>query len=55
MAAVVKLPDVAFVPDQLPDAVQLVACVVDHVSFVDAPFVTDVGDAANVSVGLMLT
>jgi hypothetical protein len=48
------VPVVAFVPDQLPEAVQLVARVVDHVSFVVAPDVTDVGAADSVTVGLML-
>jgi len=51
---VVWLPDTVFVPDQLPDAVQLVAFVVDQVNFDVAPDVTDVGDAANVNVGLRL-
>lgn len=50
----VWLPDSVFVPDQLPDAVQLVAFVVDQVNFDVAPDATEVGDAANVSVGLRL-
>jgi hypothetical protein len=50
-AAVVNVPDVAFVPVHAPEAVQLVAFVVDHVSFDVPPEATDVGDAENVSVG----
>jgi hypothetical protein len=50
-AAVVNVPDVAFVPVHAPEAVQLVAFVVDHVSLEVPPEATDVGDAENVSVG----
>jgi hypothetical protein len=53
-ALVAWVPDTDLVPDQLPEAVQLVAFVDDHVSFDVVPDVTDVGDAANVTVGLML-
>jgi hypothetical protein len=50
-AAVVNVPDVDFVPVHAPDAVQLVAFVVDHVSFDVPPEATDIGDAEKVSVG----
>ena len=45
------VPDVALLPDQPPDAVQLVAFVVLHVSDDAEPDATLVGDADNVSVG----
>ena len=44
-------PDVAFVPDHEPDAVQLVAFVALHVSVDAEPDATLVGAAVNVSVG----
>lgn len=50
-APVLSLPDVAFVPAQLPPAVQLVASVDDQVSVDDAPDATEVGLAENVLVG----
>jgi hypothetical protein len=50
-APVLALPDVAFVPAHDPDAVQLVAPVLDQVSCEAAPDWTLVGEAAKVSVG----
>ena len=50
-ALVVNVPDVPFVPDHAPDAVQLVALLDDHVNVDVAPDATDVGDAESVSVG----
>jgi hypothetical protein len=50
-AAVVKLPLVARVPVQPPDAVQLVALVDDHVSFDVPPEDTDAGAAVSVTAG----
>lgn len=50
-ALVVKVPDVALVPDHAPDAVQPVALVDDHVNVDVAPDDTDDGDAESVSVG----
>lgn len=52
-AFVVCVPEIAFVPDQAPDAVQLVALVAAHVSFEVPPDVTDVGDADRVNVGVV--
>lgn len=50
-------PDVAFVPVQLPDAVQLVAFVAFHVNVDEPPDAMLPGDAVSVSVGIgaMLT
>lgn len=46
-----RLPEVAWVPVQAPEAVQLVALVLDHVS-VDEPLIdTDVGLAVRATVG----
>ena len=45
------LPEVALVPDQPPEAVQLVALVEDQVSVEAAPLTTDVGFAVNDTVG----
>jgi hypothetical protein len=45
------LPGVAFVPDQSPEAVQLVALVEDQISVEAAPLVTDVGFAVSDTVG----
>ena len=45
------VPEVAFVPVQLPDAVQLVAFVELHVSVEEPCAATVVGDAVNVTVG----
>jgi hypothetical protein len=50
-APVLWLPDVALLPDQPPDAVQLLALVVLHVSVDAEPAATLAGDADNVSVG----
>ena len=50
-ALVVNVPDVARVPVQPPEAVQLVALVDDHVSLDVPPDDTDVGDAVSVVVG----
>lgn len=50
-AALVCAPDAFFEPDHPPDAAQLVALVVDHVSRVVAPDASVAGDAVNVSVG----
>ena len=50
-APVLCEPDVAFVPDHEPDAVQLVAFVALHVSVDAEPEATLVGDAVSVSVG----
>ena len=49
----VCVPDVAFVPDQLPLAVQEVALVLDHVSVDELPEVTDVGDAEREMAGVV--
>jgi hypothetical protein len=54
-ALVVELPDVALLPVQPPDAVQLVALVDDHVSLEVPPAATDVGDADSVAVGAVPT
>jgi hypothetical protein len=48
-------PDVGLLPDHAPDAVQLVALVVLHVSCDAAPDATLVGAAVNVSVGALAT
>jgi hypothetical protein len=48
---VLWLPDVAFVPLQLPDAEQLVALVEDHERVALPPLVTLVGDAESCTVG----
>ena len=45
------LPEVALVPDQPPEAVQLVALVEDQVSVEAPPLTTDVGLALNDTVG----
>lgn len=45
------VPDVARVPLQLPEAVQLLALVLDQVSVDDSPSSIDVGAAVNVTVG----
>src|SRR4051812_18524356 len=45
------LPEVALVPDQPPEAVQLVAFVEDQISVEAPPLVTDVGSAASDTVG----
>jgi hypothetical protein len=50
-ALVVSVPDVPFVPVQPPDAVQLVAFVVDQVSCEVPPEAIDAGAAENASVG----
>ena len=50
-AFVVCVPEIAFVPDQAPDAVQLVALVAAQVSFEVPPDVTNVGDTDNIRVG----
>ena len=44
-------PPVPLVPDQLPDAVQEVALVVDQVKVDGLPLVTDAGNADKVTVG----
>ena len=46
-----SLPAVIFVPDQVPDAIQEVASVDDHVSSAAPPFVTLVGSALKTRVG----
>jgi hypothetical protein len=50
-APVPSVPDVAFDPLQLPDAVQEVAFVVDHVNVLPEPLPTDIGDADSETVG----
>ena len=45
------LPEVALVPDQLPEAVHAVALVDDQVNVEEAPLAIDVGFAASDSVG----
>ena len=45
------LPEVALVPDQSPEAVQVVALVDDQISVEAVPLVTDVGFAASDTVG----
>ena len=45
------LPEIALVPDQLPEAVQDAAFVEDQASVDDPPLVTDVGFAASDTVG----
>jgi hypothetical protein len=45
------VPLVALLPDQAPDARQLVALILDHVSVDDPPLTTVVGEATRVSVG----
>jgi hypothetical protein len=50
-AVVVCVPDVALVPDQAPEAVQLVAFVDDHVSTEVPPLITLVGLALSETVG----
>jgi hypothetical protein len=50
-ALVLCVPDVALVPLQLPDAVQLVAFVELHVNVDDPPDAMLVGDAVSVTVG----
>jgi hypothetical protein len=47
----VSLPEVAFAPDQPPEAVQDVAFVEDQISVDDPPLVTDVGFAASDTLG----
>src|SRR5262245_54816310 len=49
-AALVSVPDVAFAPLHPPDAVQVVAFVLDHVSIVVPPLATVVGLAVRVTV-----
>ena len=44
-------PEIALVPDQLPEAVQEVALVDDQVSVDDSPLVVDVGFATSETVG----
>ena len=51
-APVDSLPDVALVPDQLPEAVQLVALVEDQVSVEELPLTTDAGFAVRDTVGV---
>lgn len=48
----VWVPESALVPLQLPDAVQLVASVDDHVRIALPPLVTDVVSAERVTVGV---
>jgi hypothetical protein len=50
-AAVLSVPEVAFDPLQLPDAVQEVAFVELQVSVLLPPLLTDIGDADNETVG----
>ena len=50
-APVLCVPDVAWVPVQLPDAVQLVAFVELHVNVDESPDAMLVGDAVSVTVG----
>jgi hypothetical protein len=50
-APVLWVPDVPLAPDQAPDAAQLVAFVVLHVSCDEAPDCTLVGDALKLTVG----
>ena len=45
------LPEVALVPDQLPEAVHAVALVDDQASVEDAPLTTEVGLAVSDTVG----
>ena len=45
------LPEVAWGPDQAPEAVQEVALAEDQVSVEDAPFTIDVGVAVSDTVG----
>jgi hypothetical protein len=47
----VSLPPVAFVPDQSPEAVQLVAFVLDQLSVTDWPMIIDDGEAEIETVG----
>lgn len=49
------MPDVAFVPDQPPEAVQEDVFVEDHVNVALAPDASDVGDALSVTVGAVTT
>jgi hypothetical protein len=51
MAAVTSFPEVAFAPDQAPDAEQEAALVDDHVSVEVPPGDTDVGEALSVTAG----
>ena len=46
-----SLPDVGLLPDQSPDASQVTASVVDHVSIVEPSKGTDDASDANVTVG----
>jgi hypothetical protein len=50
-APVASVPDVAFDPLQLPEPVQEVAFVVDHVSVLPLPLPTDIGEADSETVG----
>jgi hypothetical protein len=50
-APVPSVPEVAFDPVQLPDAVQDVALVVDQVNVLPEPLPTDIGDAESETVG----
>jgi hypothetical protein len=52
IGAVISVPLVLRVPDQLPEAVQLVALVLDQVSVLVVPFITVVGLAVMVTVGI---
>lgn len=49
------VPVVAFAPLHAPDAVQLVALLLDQVSVLDAPLATEVEFADSVSVGIGAT
>ena len=49
----VCVPDVAFVPVQLPDAVQLVTSELDQDSVVEPPLDTEVGLALSVTIGVV--
>lgn len=50
-ASVDWLPEVALIPDQLPEAVQLVALDEDQASVEDVPLAMEVGLAASDTVG----
>jgi hypothetical protein len=55
MVAVISLPLTPRDPDQLPDAVQLVALVEDHVSVLAPPLITVAGLAVMLTVGVTAT
>jgi hypothetical protein len=54
-AVITSLPIVGRAPDQLPEATQLAALVVDHINVVDPPLAIVVGEAVMVTVGVGAT